>query len=161
MRIVSVFLLFVVLVAGCGGGANTVAEATDSDLRQRAKSAEGNLERIRDSVLKYYAAKKAPPHSVSDLESFGASEKDLIPTEDYADIGYAFFSLKFDAAGKLVRGWFLATPKGNSNALQVRMNGVSGKFEHLPKGETWTAANEDEGWAPGEEPKESDGVEVK
>ncbi len=158
MRLASIILLLACLLAACGGAQNNQADSTDHALQERAKVAEQNLVRIRDAVVKYYAREQTAPTSVSDLEGLGGGPEELAVSEDYADVGYTFVaaSLKFDDAGKLVRGWFFATPRGNSDALQVRMNGVTGAFEHLPKGSQWTAAEDDEGWTPEDRaPKDS------
>lgn len=157
MRAVLLFLFSALLVAACGGNdaANGGNQAAAAD---RARPAERNLVKIRDACVKYYENKKALPESTSDLEGFGAGEKDLEITDDYTDLAYSFFGLKFEA-GKLVRGWFFASPK-TPDALQLRMNGVTGKYEYLPKGEKWQPAEDDKGWAPGEEPKEEKGVKL-
>jgi hypothetical protein len=133
-------VLAILLVLTACGGANSVAESPDS-LRERAKPAERNLVLIRDAVVKYHEANGAVPQSVSDLEAFGGGPEDFEKSDDYADIGYTFVAdgLKFEN-GKLTRGWFLASPRGNREALQVRMNGVTGEFEYLPSGEQWKPA---------------------
>jgi hypothetical protein len=149
-------LLLVFMLCACGGeGNNDTGDGISEALKERAKPAERSLTKLRDAVVKFYAAKKEAPRSVNDLAGYGGGPDDLETSDDYADIGLTFFSssLKFDAQGNLARGWFLATPKGTSDALQVRMNGVTGGFEYLRKGEKWKAAEEDEGWAPGEKPK--------
>lgn len=157
MRVVLLFLFSVCLLSACGGN-DAANGANDASAQDRAKPAERNLVKIRDACVKYYENKKAAPESTSDLEGFGAGEKDLEITEDYTDLAYSFFGLKFED-GKLTRGWFFASPK-TQDALQLRMNGVTGKYEYLPKGQKWQAAEEDKGWAPGEEPKEEKGVQI-
>jgi hypothetical protein len=149
-------LLLMFMLAACGGEGNTDAgEGITEAQKDRAKPAERNLVKIRDAVVKYYAANKEPPQSVSDLDKFGGGPEDLVTNDDYADIGFSFIShsLRFDENGALTRGWFIATPKGNSDALRVRLNGVTGTFDYTRKGGDWPPAEEDKGFAPGEKPK--------
>ncbi len=154
MRIATVLILALVLAA-CGGEDNAgAADGVTEALKERADPAERNLVKIRDAVVKFYAEKKTAPQSVSDLAGFGGGPDELEVSDDYADIGFTFTAqaLKFDAQGKLTRGWFLASPKGTSEAPKVRMNGVTGEYEYILKNQDWTAAEEDHGWAPGEQP---------
>lgn len=133
MKLSVVFLSSILLLlSACGGGENASADSGGSK-QDRAKVAEVNLTRIRDAVLKFYEAKKEVPMSVTHLEDYGGGENDLEPSSDYADIGYAFYSVKFDDQGKMTQGWFIATPVLESGALKVRMNGVTGEFDYVPQ----------------------------
>lgn len=129
MKITALCLLALLLTA-CGGDASA-GGSRDDGLKRRAKVAEVNLARIRDAVVKYHAARGETPMSVTHLEGFGGGESDLEPSDDYADIGYAFYSLKFGDTGKLSQGWFIATPVAKSGALQVRMNGLTGEYDYV------------------------------
>lgn len=139
MKTLGLFLcLSLLLLAGCSS--DDVAGDSGGDVKARAKVAEKNLTRIRDAVLKYHTEKKEVPMSVTHLEDYGGGEGDLEPSEDYADIGYAFYSVKFDDDGKMTQGWFIATPVSESGALKVRMNGVSGEFDYVAQEEDFGPA---------------------
>lgn len=141
MRLASVFLLFALLSVACGN--DPAPNAGPEELQQRAKPAERNLVRIRDAVVAFYAARGTEPISLDELTDYGSGPRNLEPSEDYSDLGYSFYALKFSDEGELEQAWLMATPKGGSDALQVRMNGVTGTFEYLPAGERWGPAAED------------------
>lgn len=138
MRLLSVFLL-IALLAACGNGNEDSAPGA-GELRERAEPAERNLERIRDAVLAFHKARGMEPISVDELADFGAGPTNLEPSDDYSDLGYSFYSLRFSEEGEMEQAWLIATPKVGSEALQVRMNGLTGNFEYLPAGEAWGRA---------------------
>ncbi|MCG3181984.1 MAG: hypothetical protein ICCCNLDF_00021 [Planctomycetes bacterium] len=144
MKTAALFLLSICLLAGCGGD-NTPAGDGGDPLRERAKAAEVNLVKVRDAVAAYYAKHNKAPESVSDLAAFGIKEAELA-NEDYSELGYAFYNLEFDPAGKLTRGWLIATPMADREALKVRMNAVSGEFDYTGRDEDFSAAPSDNGW---------------
>lgn len=161
MRTAALFLLSVFVLAACSPENKAPGNAlTDPEMLRRASVAERNLVKIRDAVVAYYARNRKKPEFTDELAAFQAGPKDLEAGEDYdAELGYGFLNLKFDDAGKLVRGWFFATPRSTSDALKVRMNGVTGRYDHVPKGEEFSKAPDDEGWSEGElPPKKSQGV---
>jgi hypothetical protein len=129
------------MFAACGGD-NAPEDNSDDALKARARIAEVNLTRIRDAVVKYHGEHGEIPMSVTHLNGFGGGENELEPSDDYADIGYAFFNVKFED-GKMTQGWFIATPVAGSGALQVRMNGVTGEFDYVPQGEDFGRAPSD------------------
>lgn len=140
MKLPALFLCAMLpLLAACAGD-GAAADGSPDNLKARAKVAEVNLARIRDAVVKYHKEKSEVPMSVSHLEGFGGGESELEPSEDYADIGYSFYSITFDSDGKLTQGWFIATPVAESGALKVRMNGVSGEFDYVEQAEDFGPA---------------------
>lgn len=143
MKTAALFLTLICLLAGCGGD-NQTTDGGDP-MRERAKAAEANLVRVRDAVAAYYAKHQKAPESVSDLAAFGIKESELA-NEDYSELGYAFYNLEFDQAGKLSRGWLLATPMADREALKVRMNAVSGEFDYVGRDEDFGRAPSDNGW---------------
>ena len=143
MRTAVLFLTLVCLLAGCGGGNENVANAQDA-LREKAKPAEENLTRVRDAVVKYHKEKGEVPRSVTHLGEVGLKEASLA-NEDYSELGYAFYNIAFDDQGKLVQGWLIATPMADRDALQVRMNAVTGEFDYVGKGEDFGTAPSDNG----------------
>ena len=143
MRLATLGMACVILLAACGG-ANAPAGNTDAELRDRARPAETRLVEIRDAVVAYFAKNKKAPDSVSDLADVGITNEKLA-NEDYSELGYAFYSVEFDAAGRLKQAWLIATPMDGRKALQVRMNGVTGEYDY-------TAAGEEFGPAPSDPP---------
>lgn len=144
MRTAALFLLSICLLAGCGGD-NTPAGDGGDPLRERAKAAEANLVKVRDAVAAYYARHNKAPESISDLATFGITEEQLA-NEDYSELGYAFYNLRFDEGGKLTQGWLIATPMADREALKVRMNAVTGEFDYVNKEEEFGTAPSDNGW---------------
>ena len=141
MRTAILFLTFACLLAACGGG-NEGVNAQDA-LRERAKPAESNLVKVRDAIVAYHKKTGEIPRSVTHLADVGLKEEDLA-NEDYSELGYAFYKLVFEG-DKLVQGWLLATPMGDRDALQVRMNAVTGEFDYAAKGEEFGQAASDNG----------------
>lgn len=145
MKTAILFLTITCMLLGACGG-DTAADSGDEALKNRAKVAEANLVLIRDAVLAYHKKNKLPPESITDLDAYGAAESDLDINDDYSELGYTFYNLDFDEAGKMTRGWFIATPISKTGALKVRLNGVSGNFDYVPQGEEFGPAPDDEGW---------------
>jgi hypothetical protein len=139
MRVGLLFLLFSALVCSCGGGSDSGA-ADNSDLRQRAEVAERNLTRMRDAIVEFRRTQGRAPGSVDDLAENGLQFE---PSDDYADLGYSFIHVSFDDDGELEEAWLIATPRGDSNALRLRMDGVKGTFEYFTKEEEWRPAPRD------------------
>jgi hypothetical protein len=144
MRLATLGLACVILVAACGGP-NAPVNATDDELRERAKPAEAHLVEIRDALLAYYAKHKKVAMSMTHLEEVGLTSAKLADNEDYSELGYGFYSVEFDADGKLKRAWLIATPMTGRKALQVRMNGLTGEFDYA-------AADAEFGPAPSDPP---------
>lgn len=145
MKIVASFLLLLTLAACGAGGPNSLEQ--EQIMNASAKVAERNLTKIRDGLLSYHKKHNKAPESVDDLATVGAGPEQLEASEDYADLGYSFYALKFDASGKLTQGWLIASPRGDRKALRVRMNAVTGEFDH-------TKPDEPMGVAPGDKPAE-------
>ena len=141
MRLASLFLLSALLLAAC------------SPENKAPGNSLSDPEMLRRAAVAFYARHKRLPEFSDELAEFKAGPKDLEASDDYdAELGYGFLNLRFNADGKLERGWFFATPRGNSDALKVRMNGVSGNFDHVRNGEPFLRAPDDEGWKEGEAP---------
>jgi hypothetical protein len=142
MRLATLCLACVILLVGCGG-ANAPVDNSDDARRERAKPAEAHLVEIRDAVVAYYAKHKKVPTSMTELEEVGISPAKLADSEDYSELGYAFYSVEFDADGKLKQAWLIATPMTGRDALNIRMNGVTGEFDYTPPGEEFGVAPSD------------------
>jgi hypothetical protein len=142
MRLATLCLACLILLSACGG-ANAPAGNNYDVLRDRAKPAETQLVAIRDAVVAYHGRHKRVPTSVSELEEFGISASKLAESEDYSELGYAFYSVEFDGSGKLKQAWLIATPMTGREALQVRMNGVSGEYDYTPAGQEFGPAPSD------------------
>jgi hypothetical protein len=140
MRSAVVFLTLICLLAGCGGAADNGANKAEV-LKDRARPAEANLVKIRDALVAYYKKNGKAPESVSDL----GIKDDELANEDYSELGYGFYNLKFDKDGKLAQGWLIATPMADRDALKVRMNAVTGEFDYVGKDEDFGAAPSDNG----------------
>lgn len=130
----AVFLAMLAL-AGCRRGVDNApipgADITqDASLKAAAKVAERNLLKMRDGVLTYFKKNMHAPESIDELEPFGAGCSSLEASDDYADLGYSFYSLDFNIDGSMKVGWFIAAPKADRKALRVRMNGVTGDFDY-------------------------------
>jgi hypothetical protein len=158
MRLAPLFLLSLLLLVACSPENKAPGNSlSDPEMLRRAAVAERNLVKMRDAAIAYYARHKRLPEFSDELAEFKAGPKDLEASDDYdAELGYGFLNLKFSADGKLERGWFFATPRGTSDALKVRMNGVSGNFDHVRNGEPFLRAPDDEGWKEGELPANKD-----
>ncbi len=126
-------------LAGCGPGAPNASER-EAAMKASAGVAEVNLKKIRDGIVAFHAKNQKVPDSIDDLVPFKAGPEALEPSDDYADLGYSFYNLEFDAAGKLKQGWLVATPRGDRTAMVVRMNAVSGEFDYTQPGEPLGAA---------------------
>ena len=140
MKISALFLCSLTLLLAACGGDDVAGSGPGGALKARAKVAEVNLARIRDAVVKYYEKHQEVPMSVTHLEDYGGGEQDLEASDDYADIGYAFYNVKFDDSGKMIQGWFIATPVADSGALKVRMNGVTDEFDYVAQEEDFGPA---------------------
>jgi hypothetical protein len=138
MKALLAFLLLLTLAA-CGPGEPNSLEK-EQMMQTSAKVAEGNLAKIRDGIIAFYKKHQKAPESVDDLAAFAAGPEQLAASEDYADLGYSFYNLQFDDDGKLKRGWLIASPRSDRNALRVRMNAVSGEIDYTKPGEPLGAA---------------------
>lgn len=143
MKITAAFLLLLMLAACGRGGPNSLEK--EQVMQASAKVAERNLTKIRDGILSYYKKHQKSPMSVDDLVEFGAGPEALEASEDYADLGYSFYALEFAADGSLKQGWLIASPREDRNALRVRMNAVSGEYDHTRPGEPMGIAPGDKG----------------
>jgi hypothetical protein len=142
MRLATLGLACVILLTACGG-ANAPVDNSDDARRGRAKPAEKHLVEIRDAVVAYYAKHGKAPESITDLAAVGITDAKLADSEDYSELGYAFYSVEFHADGKLKQAWLIATPMTGRDALNVRMNGVTGEFDYTGPGEEFGPAPSD------------------
>ncbi len=133
---------FLMVAISCGSlfvtscGEDTDDPVVVGSTQERAKPAEANLKMIREAVIKFHKAKGTNPLGVDDLDEFGAAQSDYASSDDYdSEFGYTFWGLVWNDDGTLKEGWFLATPKLETGALQVRMNGNTGEFDYAPQGE--------------------------
>lgn len=126
-------------LAACGAGAPNASER-EAAMKASASVAEVNLKKIRDGIVAFHAKNQKVPASIDDLAPFKAGPDALEPSDDYADLGYSFYNLEFDDAGRLKQGWLVATPRGDRTAMVVRMNAVSGEFDYTQPGEPLGAA---------------------
>lgn len=128
MRLITPLLLLL-LLAACGGKEPT-PEEKEAAIKAAAKVAERNLVKIRDGVLAYYRKNGAAPESMDNLADFGISDDKLEASDDYAPLGYHFYSLDFSKDGAMTQGWFEASPMAGRKAYRVRLNGVTGEFDY-------------------------------
>lgn len=143
MKIVASFLLLLTLAACGAGGPNS--QEKEQVMQASAKVAERNLVKIRDGILAFRKKHGKSPESVDDLAGVGAGPESLEASDDYADLGYSFYNLQFAEDGSLKQGWLIASPRGDREALRVRMNAVSGEFDHTRPGEPLGVAPGDKG----------------
>lgn len=145
--------IMMLVVVGCGGGANAPASNTQADLfKENAKGAEDNLKKMRAAAMKFYDKHKAAPEHMDDLAGFGAGPEDLKPDPYYSELSFTFFRLKFDEKAALIEGKFRATPRADAKAPIVMLDAKSGDFEYKAKDAPEKAANE---------PAKGTGIEVK
>jgi hypothetical protein len=135
--------LLVLLLAACGGGPNE--QQKEEAVQASARVAERNLVKIRDAVLEYHRKNGTAPERMDDLAAFGVSAENLEPSENYADLGYMLYKIAFNKDGTMTSGWFQATPMEGRNALRVRLNGVTGKFDYAKSDEPYAEAPADNG----------------
>lgn len=126
------------LVAGCGGDADV--EDVESDLDVRAEVAEKNLLKLRDAVVAYHDREGEAPQGMAQLDIEPFTDSD-----DYSDIAYGFQNVEFDEEGEMSEGWFYATPRADSDAYKVRLNGATGEFDYIPHDQDFTPAESDTG----------------
>jgi hypothetical protein len=138
MRLCATFLLLLTLAACGSGGPNE--QQKEQQMQASARVAERNLQKIRDALLAYHRKHGSVPQSVDDLAAFGAGPEQLEPSDDYADLGYSFYSLQFNGDGTLKQGWLIASPRADRDALRVRMNAVNGAVDYTRPGEAMDTA---------------------
>lgn len=143
MRLATLGLACVILLAACSGGENSPVDNSDEALRERAKPAEKHLLEIRDALVAYHGKRGKVARSMSELAEVGLTLDKLAGNDDYSELGYTYFSVQFDGAGKLKQAWLIATPMTGRQALTVRMNGVTGEFDYTAPGEKLGAAPSD------------------